>query len=56
MNEQSFDDIVMMPQVDSPHTSGLIHMREASFHQFSPLTQQPLSALSPDSSPVLINR
>jgi hypothetical protein len=56
MNEQSLDDVVMMPQVSSPHASGLIHMREASFHQFSPLPQQPLSALSPDASPVLINR
>ena len=56
MNEQPLDDVVVTPQVSSSHAAGFIHMSKTSFHSFSALTQQPFSALSPDPSPVLINR
>jgi hypothetical protein len=56
MNEQPFDDVVMPPQVGSSHGSGFVHVGEASFDSLATLTQQALSALASDSSPVLIYR
>src|ERR1700691_4313319 len=56
VNEQSLDDVAMAPQVGSSHAPGFVHMGKASFHQFSPLTQQPLPTVAADPSAVLIDR
>ena len=56
MNEQSLDDVAMTPQVSSSHAPCLVHMGKASFHQFSTLTQESLSAVAPDPSSVLTDR
>ena len=58
MNEQSFDDVVMPPQVEF-FTCWLRfrpHVGEASFDSLTTLTQQALAALASDPPTVLINR
>ena len=56
MYEQTFDDVVVMSEVRSPHAAGFVHMSETSFHSFTALAEQSLPAISTYASPVGIDR
>jgi len=44
VEQESLENVVAAPQVRSPHSSGFVHMSEASLDQFRP---PPLESLAP---------
>ena len=54
VHQQPLEDVISPSQMDSPHTAGIVQMREASLGQFAPQLLQPLVALSSHSPPILV--
>jgi hypothetical protein len=52
MDQQTLQDVGMLPQVSPTQTSGLVTMREAAFDQLSSLTHQALASTTLNSPPV----
>ena len=55
MQQHTFKNIAMAPQVHAPHPSGFVEMRKRSFQSFAPLPQQAFPARATNPSAVAVD-
>ena len=48
VDQESFEDVAMSPQVGTAHPAGVVDVRERPLHVLPAATQQPLAARRPD--------
>jgi hypothetical protein len=52
LHQQSLQNVVPAPQMNSSHATGVVHLGKASFGQFAAYLLQPLTAIASYSPPV----
>ena len=56
MDEQPFQDVVVVSQVRAPHAAGIVYVGEAAFDEFAAFTHERFASLALDASAVGIHR